>query len=37
MQAFAQWAQQKGIDVNQIQSNPQALEQAMTEFLQEME
>lgn len=37
MQAFAQWAQQKGIDVNQIQSNPQALEQAMTEFLQEIQ
>ena len=37
MQAFAQWAQEKGMDIAQIQNNPQAMEQAMTEFLQEME
>lgn len=37
MQAFAQWAQQKGVDVQQLQSNPQALEQALGQFMQEMQ
>jgi hypothetical protein len=33
MQAFAQWAQQKGVDIQQLQSNPQALEQALGMFM----
>ena len=37
MQAFAQWAQQKGVDINQLQNNPQALEQALGQFMQEMQ
>lgn len=37
MQAFAKWAQAKGIDVNQLQGNESALEQAMTAFMQEMQ
>lgn len=37
MQAFAQWAQQKGVDVQQLQSNPAALEQALGQFMQEMQ
>jgi hypothetical protein len=37
MAAFQEWATGKGIDINQIQSNPQAMEQAMTQFLQEMQ
>lgn len=37
MQAFAQWAQQKGVDIQQLQSNPQALEQALGMFMQEMQ
>lgn len=37
MQAFAQWAQQKGVDVKQLQQNPQALEQALGQFMQEMQ
>lgn len=37
MQAFAQWAQQKGVDIQQLQSNPQALEQALGQFMQEMQ
>lgn len=37
MQAFASWAEQKGLDINQIQNNPDAMEQAMTQFLQEMQ
>lgn len=37
MQAFAQWAQQKGVDIQQLQSNPEALEQALGQFMQEMQ
>lgn len=37
MQAFTQWAQQKGVDIQQLQSNPQALEQALGQFMQEMQ
>lgn len=37
MQAFSQWAQQKGVDINQLQQNPQALEQALGQFMQEMQ
>lgn len=37
MQAFAQWAQQKGVDIQQLQQNPQALEQALGQFMQEMQ
>ena len=37
MQAFAQWAQQKGVDINQLQQDPNALEQALTQFMQEMQ
>ena len=37
MQAFAQWAQQKGVDIQQLQSNPQALEQALGQFMQEVQ
>lgn len=37
MQAFAQWAQQKGVDIKQLQQNPQALEQALGQFMQEMQ
>ena len=37
MQAFAQWAQQKGVDIQQLQSNPQALEQALGQFMQEIQ
>lgn len=37
MQAFAQWAQQKGVDIQQLQSNPAALEQALGQFMQEMQ
>ena len=36
MQAFSQWAQQKGIDPNQLQ-DPAALEQALGQFMQEMQ
>lgn len=36
MQAFQQWAQQKGIDPNQLQ-DPAALEQALGQFMQEMQ
>lgn len=31
---FAQWAQQNGLDVQQLSQDPQALEQAMTAFVQ---
>lgn len=34
---FAQWAQQNGLDIKQLQSDPQALEQAMTAFVQAMQ
>ena len=37
LQAFAQWAQQKGLDINALQSNPQALEQALGQFIQEVQ
>jgi hypothetical protein len=37
MQAFTQWAQQKGVDIQQLQQNPQALEQALGQFMQEMQ
>lgn len=37
MQAFAQWAQQKGVDIQQLQSNPAALEQALGQFMQEVQ
>lgn len=37
MQAFAKWAQQKGVDLKQIQNNPQALEAALGQFVQELQ
>ena len=37
MQAFAKWAQDKGVDIKQLQQNPQALEQALGQFVQEMQ
>lgn len=37
MQAFSQWAQQKGLDINQLQKDPQTLEQALGQFMQEMQ
>lgn len=37
MQAFAKWAQQKGVDLKQIQNNPQALEAALGQFIQELQ
>ena len=37
MQAFAQWAQQRGVDLNQLQQDPNALEQALGQFMQEMQ
>jgi len=37
MTAFGKWAQAKGINVQQLQGNEQALEQAMGQFLQEMQ
>ena len=37
MQNFTKWAQQKGIDVQQLQNNPQALEQALGQFIQEIQ
>lgn len=37
MQAFSQWAQQKGLDINQLQNDPQILEQALGQFMQEMQ
>lgn len=36
MQAFGQWAQQKGIDPSQLQ-DPAVLEQALGQFMQEMQ
>ena len=35
MQAFAQWAQEKGIDIQQIQQDTNSLEQALVQFIQE--
>lgn len=37
MAAFGKWAQSKGLDIQQLQGNEQALEQALTQFLQEMQ
>ena len=37
MQAFTKWAQQKGVDINQLQNNPQALEAALGQFIQEVQ
>jgi hypothetical protein len=37
MNAFIQWAQQKGVDVNKLQQDPNALEQALTQFMQEIQ
>lgn len=37
MTAFGKWAQAKGINIQQLQGNEQALEQAMGQFLQEMQ
>lgn len=37
MVAFGKWAQAKGLDIQQLQNNEQALEQAMGQFLQEMQ
>jgi len=36
MTAFGKWAQAKGLDIQQLQGNEQALEQAMGQFLQEV-
>ena len=37
MQAFSQWAKQKGVDINQLQQDPNALEQALGQFMQELQ
>lgn len=37
MTAFGKWAQSKGLNIQQLQGNEQALEQALTQFLQEMQ
>ena len=37
MMAFGKWAQSKGLNIQQLQGNEQALEQAMGQFLQEMQ
>jgi hypothetical protein len=37
LEQFAQWAQANGIDVQQLSQDPQALEQAMTAFVQAMQ
>ena len=37
MAAFGKWAQAKGMNIQQLQGNEQALEQAMGQFLQEMQ
>lgn len=34
---FAQWAQQNGLNIQELQQNPKALEEAMTAFLQTMQ
>ena len=37
MAAFGKWAQSKGLNLQQLQGNEQALEQALTQFLQEIQ
>ena len=37
MTAFGKWAQSKGLNIQQLQGNEQALEQAMGQFLQEVQ
>lgn len=37
MAAFGKWAKSKGLNIQQLQGNEQALEQALTQFLQEMQ
>ena len=37
MTAFGKWAQSKGLNIQQLQGNEQVLEQALTQFLQEMQ
>ena len=37
MSAFAQWVQQKGVDIQQLQQDPAMLEQALGQFIQEMQ
>lgn len=37
MTAFRKWAQSKGLNIQQLQGNEQVLEQALTQFLQEMQ
>lgn len=37
MTAFGKWAQSKGLNIQQLQGNEQALEQALTQFLQEIQ
>ena len=37
MTAFGKWAQSKGLNLQQLQGNEQVLEQALTQFLQEMQ
>ena len=37
MTAFGKWAQAKGLNIQQLQGNEQALEQALGQFLQEMQ
>ncbi len=37
LQAFSQWAQQKGIDINQLQQDQNALEEALGMFMQELQ
>ena len=37
MTAFGKWAQSKGLNIQQLQGNEQALEQALIQFLQEMQ
>ena len=37
MQAFSQWAQQKGVDIQKLQKDPNALEQALGQFMQELQ
>ena len=36
-QAFSTWAQKKGINVQELQKNPKALEQALGQFIQEIQ
>ena len=37
MQAFDAWLQEKGVDPNQVHGNPQIEEQAMGQFMQELQ